>query len=286
MKLLLTGGSGFLGRRAAACFEKLGFQVLSPSHRELDMTDEAAVRSWFRENKPEAVLHTAAISDTGLCQRNPEWTETVNVAGSVNLAHCCRAFGGRLVLCSSDQVYSGSLLPGPHREEEPVAPNNVYGNQKLRAEQRCLEILPETVCLRLSWMYSAVRFPGEHGHFLTALKAALADPQQPLTWPVHDRRGITDVDAVVKNLPSALELPGGVYNFGSENNANPYETVKEILTALSMTEALARLVPNEEAFAESPRDISMDTAKIRKVGIFFPTTREGLLSALKKETIL
>lgn len=286
MKLLLTGGSGFLGRRAAACFEKLGFQVLSPSHRELDMTDGAAVRSWFRENKPEAVLHTAAISDTGLCQRNPEWTETVNVAGSVNLAHCCRAFGGRLVLCSSDQVYSGSLLPGPHREEEPVAPNNVYGNQKLRAEQRCLEILPETVCLRLSWMYSAVRFPGEHGHFLTALKAALADPQQPLTWPVHDRRGITDVDAVVKNLPSALELPGGVYNFGSENNANPYETVKEILTALSMTEALARLVPNEEAFAESPRDISMDTAKIRKDGIFFPTTREGLLSALKKEAIL
>lgn len=286
MKLLLTGGSGFLGRRAAACFEKLGFQVLSPSHRELDMTDEAAVRSWFRENKPEAVLHTAAISDTGLCQRNPEWSETVNVAGSVNLAHCCRAFGGRLVLCSSDQVYSGSLLPGPHREEEPVAPNNVYGNQKLRAEQRCLEILPETVCLRLSWMYSTVHFPGEHSHFLTALKAALADPQQPLTWPVHDRRGITDVDAVAKNLPSALELPGGVYNFGSENNANPYATVKEILTALSMTEALARLVPNEEAFAESPRDISMDTAKIRKAGIFFPTTREGLLSALKKEAIL
>lgn len=286
MKLLLTGGSGFLGRRAAACFEKLGFQVLSPSHRELDMTDEAAVRSWFREYKPEAVLHTAAISDTGLCQRNPEWTETVNVAGSVNLARCCRAFGGRLVLCSSDQVYSGSLLPGPHREEEPVAPNNVYGNQKLRAEQRCLEILPETVCLRLSWMYSTVHFPGEHGHFLTALKAALADPQQPLTWPVHDRRGITDVDAVAKNLPSALELPGGVYNFGSENNANPYETVKEILTALSMTEALARLVPNEEAFAESPRDISMDTAKIRKAGIFFPTTRESLLSALKKEAIL
>lgn len=286
MKLLITGGSGFLGRRAAACFGTLGLQVLSPSHGELDITDEASVRSWFREHQPEAVLHTAAISDTGLCQRKPEWSETVNVAGSVHLARCCRAFGGRLVLCSSDQIYSGSLLPGPHREAEPVAPNNVYGNQKLRAEQRCLEILPETVCLRLSWMYSVGRFSGEHGHFLTTLKAALADPHQPLTWPVHDRRGITDVDAVVKNLPSALELPGGIYNFGSENDANSYETVKGVLTALSMTEALARLVPNEEAFGENPRDISMDTAKIRKAGIFFPTTRDGLLSALKKEAIL
>lgn len=68
MKLLITGGSGFLGRRAAACFGTLGLQVLSPSHGELDITDEASVRSWFREHQPEAVLHTAAISDTGLCQ--------------------------------------------------------------------------------------------------------------------------------------------------------------------------------------------------------------------------
>ena len=54
MKLLITGGSGFLGRRAAACFGTLGLQVLSPSHGELDITDEASVRSWFREHQPEA----------------------------------------------------------------------------------------------------------------------------------------------------------------------------------------------------------------------------------------
>lgn len=286
MKVLITGGSGFLGRRAAIHLKTLGFQILTPSHAELDITEAEAVRNWFRVNQPEAVIHTAAISDTGLCQRRPEWSETVNVDGCVHLAESCRKFGAKLVLCSSDQVYSGSSYPGPHREDEPVTPNNVYGNQKRLAEQRCLEILPDTVCLRLSWMYSRESLPGEHGHFLSTLKAALANAQLPLTWPIRDRRGITDVNAVVKNLPTALKLPGGIYNFGSENNTNTYETVKALLQHLEINEALARLTPNEAAFAENPRDISMDLTKLRTAGIEFQTTAEGLILALKKEETL
>ena len=282
MKLLITGATGFLGRRTAAYFRDLGFSVLTPSHRELDITDAEAVRSWFREHQPEAVIHTAAISDTGLCQRQPQWSETVNVDGCVHLARACRESGAKLVLCSSDQIYSGSSLSGPHEEEEPVTPNNIYGNQKLRAEQRCLEILPDTVCLRLSWMYSTDSLPGEHGHFLTTLKGALEDEAAPLTWPVHDRRGITDARYVVQNLPLALKLPGGIYNFGSENDASTYETVKALLQQTGREKALERLTPNEAAFAEHPRDLTMDTGRIREAGIGFPTTLEGLIQALKK----
>ena len=282
MKLLITGASGFLGRRAAAYFSHLGFQVLTPSHASLDIIHEKCVLDWFRENKPEAVIHTAAISDTGLCQQKPEWSEKVNVDGCIHLAKACREVGAKLIICSSDQVYSGSALPGPHKEAEPVTPNNIYGNQKLRAEQKCLEILPETVCLRLSWMYSTKPFPGEKSHFFSRLKEALEDPAKPLTWAVHDRRGITDVDEVVKNLREALNLPGGVYNFGSENPVSPYETVKTVLEKLGMEEALSRLTPNEEAFAQNPRDISMDLFKLRSFGITFPTTEESLLTALQK----
>ena len=281
--ILITGGTDFLGRRTAAYLKTQGFRVLTPSHGELDITDKQAVRNWFRENRPDVVIHTAAVSDTGKCQQQPEWSAAVNVDGCVHLAESARDLGGKLLICSSDQVYSGSRLPSPHRENEPVTPNNVYGNQKRLAELRCLEILPETVCLRLSWMYSAESLPGEHGHFLTTLKAALADETMPLTWPVHDFRGITDVDAVIRNLPDAWNLPGGVYNFGSENPTSTYETVKTLLSQLGMASALARLVPNEEAFAEDPRNISMDLTRLRSAGITFPTTLEGLLSALKKE---
>ena len=283
MKLLVTGGSGFLGRRTAAYFGNLGYRVLTPSHDGLDITDRDAVKNWFRENQPEAVIHTAAVSDTGLCQRQPEWSEKINVAGCIHLAESCREAGAKLVICSSDQVYSGSTVPGPHREEEILTPNNIYGCQKLRAEQQCLEILPEAVCLRLSWMYSAVSFPGEHGHFLSNLKSAMADPEKPLTWPIHDRRGLTEAETVVKNLPAALKLPGGAWNFGAENHTSTYDTVKELLARLDMTAALERLIPNETAFADNPRDISMDPARLKAAGIDFPATLEGLILAMKKE---
>lgn len=282
MTLLITGGTGFLGRRAAEYLKEHGHLVLTPTHGDLDITDRKAVENWFREHRVDAVIHTAAVSDTGLCQREPERSEKVNVDGCVHLACCCRDWSAKLVICSSDQVYSGSALREPHQEEELLSPNNVYGRQKLLAEQKCLEILPQTVCLRLSWMYSTESCPGEKGHFLSALKAALEDENLPLTWPSNDRRGITDVDTVIRNLPAAWNLPGGVYNFGSENDADTFSTVKFLLETLGLESALARLTPNTEAFRDNPRNLTMDTARIRAAGITFSTTSQGLLDALRK----
>lgn len=281
MKLLITGGSGFLGRRVAAHFEKLGWQVLAPRHGELDITDAAGVAAWFREHRPQAVIHTAAVSDTGLCQREPERTERINVAGCVNLAESCREWGAGFVMCSSDQVYFGSSLPGPHGEEEECTPGNVYGRQKLRAEQECLSVLPSTVCLRLSWMYARESLPGEHSNFFAMLTAALEDESKPLSWPVYDRRGLTDVKFVVENLEKALVLPGGVWNFGSENDRSTYAIVKEALEEAGLQRALERLQRNEEAFAAKPRDISMKLCKLNGAAIVFPSTQAGLRRALK-----
>ena len=281
MKLLVTGGSGFLGRRTALYFESLGWQVLAPSHADLDITDETAVLAWFRENRPDAMIHTAAVSDTGACQRDPEGSEIINVNGTANLVECCREFGVKPVICSSDQVYFGSTLTEAHKETETLSPGNVYGGQKLRSERQCLAICPETVCLRLSWMYARDRFAGEKGDFLSGLKAALADESREICWPIHDRRGLTDIQYVVENLLKALELPGGVWNFGSENDRSTYETVKEVLEARNLREPLQRLKPNTDAFAEGARNLAMDLTKLNAAGIRFPTTSEGLIEALK-----
>lgn len=280
MKLLVTGGSGFLGRRTAAHFVSLGWQVLTPAHNHLDITDFSALRDWFGKNTPDVVIHTAAVSDTMLCQQKPEWSEDVNVTGCVNLAKACKENGAKLVMCSSDQVYFGSAVTTPHRENETLSPGNVYGSQKLRAEQNCLAILPETVCLRLSWMYARESFPGEHGHFLTTLKAALADNSKLLCYPVHDRRGITNAEYVVKNLPAAIKLPGGVYNFGSENDCDTYTTMKSIFEEAGNGPLLRRLQANEEAFSDNPRNLTMDLTKLNAAGITFPTTKDGLCRAL------
>lgn len=280
MTLLVTGSSGFLGRRAAAYLASLGHTVLTPSHSQLDITRESSVRAWFAEHRPDAVIHCAAISDTGVCQREPERSHVVNVEGPVLLAKACRETGAKLVFCSSDQVYSGSPYPGPHCEEEPLSPGNVYGRQKLLAEQQCAALCPDTVSLRLSWMYDDQSLPGEHGHFLTTLLSALRDPAQPLSWPVHDFRGMTHVGEVVRNLPAALSLPGGVYNFGAENDRDTFHTVRALLERLYLQEPLSRLTPNQEAFAQNPRDIRMDASTLHAAGITFRTTLQGLTETL------
>ena len=101
-----------------------------------------------------------------------------------------------------------------------------------------------------------------------------------MTWPVHDRRGITDAADVVENLPKALKLPGGIWNFGSANGNSTYETVRSVLEAADRQAALARLTPNLEAFAQNPRDISMDMTRLEAAGITFPTTGEAILRAI------
>ena len=282
MKLLITGGSGFLGRRAAAYFSALGYQVLTPTHEQLDITSEEAVANWFQKHEPQAVLHCAAISDTGKCQKDPEGSALINVTGSINLAAACATCGAAFVFCSSDQVYAGSHLQGPHHESETLTPGNVYAQQKLLAEQQCALVCPNTVSLRLSWMYSSQFLPGEHGHLLTALHNALEDETVPITWPVYDQRGITDADCVVRHLPAALKLPAGVYNFGSENDADTFHAIQAVLTDLGLHTAVNRMVPNLQAFAEAPRDIRMDTSLIASYGIHFESTRTSLFTALKQ----
>lgn len=281
MKLLITGGTGFLGRRAAEHFRGLGHTVLTPGRQELDITDREQVLAWLQTHRPQWVLHTAAVSDTQACQKDPAATGRVNRDAPGYLAEACSAVGARLVFCSSDQVYSGSPRPGPHLETEALSPSPEYARQKLEAEGRCLAAAPDAVCLRLSWMYSRDSLPGEHGHLLTTLRTALRRGDA-MTFPIYDRRGITPVEAVVENLPLAFGLPGGVYNFGCENTASTYATLRSCLEQLHAWEALSRLTPNEAAFADAPRDISMDCGRIRANGIRFPDTATCLMAALKE----
>jgi dTDP-4-dehydrorhamnose reductase len=129
-------------------------------------------------------------------------------------------------------------------------------------------------------MYARDSFPGEHGHFFATLTETLENEALPLSWPVYDRRGLTDVKYVVENLEKALALPGGVWNFGSGNDQSTFDTVKSVLEGLGLEKGLGRLTPNVEAFAANPRDITMDQTKLRQAGIVFPTTAEGLRCCL------
>lgn len=276
-KILITGASGFVGCRVTNAFKEI-FELVTPTHGELDVTSAEEVERFVKETGPDAILHLAAISNTGYCEEHPDESYLTNVVSVENLAKAAAAHGCKFVWFSSDQVYNGNLEEGLLSEDMDVSPENHYGRHKLLAEQRALEICPGSVALRATWMYDAER-PGmkTHGNFVLNFAQAIKNGT-PLRFATREFRGITWVDEVVKNLPYTFELPGGVYNFGAENSLNTYETARryaEILGCDSEDIAIA----DTERFAQHIRNISISMQKAYEASkgrIHFLDTIEGL----------
>lgn len=276
-RLMVTGASGFLGSRVVRFYEGK-YEIFAPVHGQMDITDADSVEAAFTSFRPDLVMHAAAVSDLDVCEKQPEMSWKINVDGSRNVAAAAFRFHAKCLLCSSDQVYFGKDLPadgGLHDEEEPLTPFNLYGKGKKKAEEECLLQNPECIVLRLSWMYDAKTVNRqEHGDFFRTMLSGL-ETSETLSYPVYDVRGITDVNEVISNLEKAWELSGGIYNFGSPNDKNTYETVLRMFQELNWD--TGRLSKNEQAFSDNPRNISMGQKKINDNGIYFSTTLEGLV---------
>ena len=273
MKILVTGATGFLGSRAMAFLSHSCEVQAVPSallRGELTPARLDQLRAFLSEAEPNVLLHTAAISDTGYAENHSEESRLANVELPAALARLTAELGCKLVSCSSDQVYGGCAERGPFAEDEPLTPANVYGRHKLEAERRVAEINPDAVSLRLTWMYDLpVYGMPTHANLLMNLLSAAARGTALELYDT-DFRGITYVRQAVTNLPKAFELPGGVYNFGSESDVSTYKIAAAWGRALRLNDGLVRPLHG------TPRSLCMDCAKIRKASIVFDDSAAGI----------
>ena len=274
-RILITGGSGFLGSRAAQTLAGFGV-VWAPARAELDFTNADSARRAFASFAPTHLLHCGAVSSMKRCESDPATTARVNCEGPAILARLCAAHGARLLLCSTDQIYEGTAVSGsPHREHQSPCPRSVYGMQKLQAEQSCAFLHGDTVILRLSWMYDA---PGRHAGDLAAVLRQAALCGKAAAFSASDLRGVTCVDDVAQLLPAALELPAGVWNFGSPNNGavSMLGLARAGLEALGADPCLA--VPQNGVSL----DLRMDASRTAAAGICFADTVSRLRQAMRE----
>ena len=292
-KILITGGSGFLGSRLAYCYRDQ-YDLLLPPHSELNISHEESVRAYLEEHRPEAVIHCAALSNTWYCEQHPEESHKVNVQGTVRVAKACKLTGAKLIFMSSDQVYNGTTGSGALKEEEVLQPVNIYGRHKLEAEQRTLMNLPDAVGLRLTWMYdlpdSRMKL---NSNILVNLQKA-SDEGTVIKAATHEFRGVTYVWDVVRNMEKALSLPGGIYNFGSgnstsnalnniSNNAlNSYELFLKAAALMGLKEPSAWILPDDERFRDQERNLTMDCSAIERHNIHFRDSIEGIKEAIQR----
>lgn len=286
MRIMLTGAGGFLGSRLFTHYREK-YEVWAPFHKELDFTRKESARKAVQDFHPDVLLHCGAISDVGACERDPELSMRVNVEGTRYLARACKEMGTRMVMCSSDQVYfrkkeekeSLEEYLRPHREEEHCSPVPVYGKHKLLAEAACFAEQPDSVILRLTWMYGKLtekeRRKGRRNLADTLAEMCLLSPEKAekkkQTFLTTDYRGVTDVTEVVRQMEAAWKLPPGIYNFGSSASGSMYENITRALEG-TPSEALAEPL----AGTEGPRNLIMDPEKTADARIHFPDTAEGI----------
>lgn len=260
--ILVTGVSGFVGGKI---MEMCKDTIACPSLRNATEDD---VRRIVEESCADVIIHTAAISDIGTCQQNPEASYIANVQLPIYLAKASK--GKKLICFSSDQVYSGAEAEGPYTEDM-VKPSNLYSQHKLEMEQRVLDIDPDAVLLRAEWMYDY--YLKKSNYYMNIINA-----KEPVYASSQNYRGITYVKEVAQVMERVACLPGGAYNFGSETTKSMYEITAEFLSAIGKDLPIID--------TGSGHNLWMNCDKARKYGVDFSIVENGLIKCAKDYGII
>ena len=266
MRLLVTGGAGFIGanfvhgvvqERPGAAVTVLDALTYAGSRESLaglggtirlvegDLTDTELVDTLVAES--DAVVHFAAESHVDRSVEGPEVFVTTNVVGTEILLEEARAAGvDRFVMVSTDEVYGSLRDEGAFTESTPLAPNSPYSASKASADLLCRAFhhtfgFP-VMTTRCSNNYGPYQFPEK----LIPLMIANALEDKPL--PVYgDGRNVRDwlyvrdhctaVDAVLRR-----GRPGGVYNVGGGNEMRNITLVEMLVDHLGRSRDLITFV--------------------------------------------
>jgi len=231
MKILVTGGAGYIGSHACKHLLRHGHDVvvydnLSTGFRELarwgefehgDILDEARLRECLRRHRPDGVIHFAALSQVGESVRDPGAYYRNNVGGTISLLDAMRAEGVKRIVMSGTAAVYGQPDHMPITEDFPTEPLNPYGAGKLFMERMLRD---HAAACGLNWI--SLRY----------FNAAGADPDGE-TGEMHDPEThlIPRIFMAVSGKIAELELFGGDYPTPDGTCVRDYIHVADLATA-------------------------------------------------------
>lgn len=296
MRLLVIGGSGLLGRKAAelavqefrtfATYNLRPTKLLSCSVFKLDKTDRGDTLALVNRLEPDVVIDTAALHNVNYCETHRDEAWKVNVEGTGNVAEACREIGAKMIYISTDYVFDGKKKV--YTEEDAPNPLHYYAKTKLEGERAVKEAEIDYAIARPSVIY------GWNPSELAGLQSSSGKSVNFVVWTIEKLKKKERVNIVTDqyscptladNLAEALLVLSksgkqGIYHAAGKTCMNRFMFAKKIAEVFELDGSLVNPVTSElfEQVAERPKRCCLGVTKAeRELGVRFLTVEEGLM---------
>jgi dTDP-glucose 4,6-dehydratase len=263
VRILVTGGTGFIGAHLAEELSRRGHDVTALGSKDGDLAEQGVAEHLLDANTPDLVVHLAARVGRLIGEQDPDETQRLNVGATSLLAAACAARGVLLAHGSTTEVY-GALGDRIVDESAPldVEPNSVYGRTKRDAELAVLEHVPDALLLRVLYPYGPGTAPGQRGAIVSMLDQAVRGAQ--LTVYRDDERSwcwVGDIASAIALLVERDER--GAWNVGRDDDRRSMLEVAQAVCRV--TGASEDLIVEVDA-PTAPAAGHVSTEKLRAIG--------------------
>lgn len=269
MRILLTGGSGQVGRELLRALSPLG-EISAPARGSLDLASPDAIVRAIREAAPDLIVNAAAYTAVDRAETETGLAMQVNGVAPGVLAEEAARRGAAVIHYSTDYVFDGTK-PGPYTEDDVPAPLNAYGRSKLAGDRAVVEANPAHLIFRTSWVYA----PHGKNFLLTMLR--LSKERSELRV-VDDQRGAPTTAALIADCTARvlqrIAIDGGLarlrefaglYNLTASGATSWYGFASAILRATGNTIPVVPIATEDYPTpAMRPRNSVLDTAKLAR----------------------
>lgn len=279
--ILVTGCNGQLGNE---------MQLLSAGHpdfnyfftdvKELDITDENAVKAFIEANSIDCVVNCAAYTAVDKAEADEARADVLNHVAPGYLARAVHARGGQMVHVSTDYVFDGTAHV-PYREDAPTCPATAYGRTKLAGEEAVKQECLESAIIRTAWLYST--FGNNFVKTMLRLgreKESLGVIFDQIGTPTYARDLAAAIFAVLEQ-----GIVPGIYHFSNEGVISWYDFTKAIHRIAGIAGCKVRPLHTEEypAPAARPHYSVLDKTKIKETyHIEIPYWEDSLEECIQK----
>ncbi|WP_421754472.1 SDR family oxidoreductase [Croceimicrobium sp.] len=249
MKILVTGSNGLLGQKlvhqlntdpevelvaTARGANRLNNQEGYIYH-SMDISNLKEVLEVFEKEKPEVVIHTAAMTHVDQCEEDQAACEKLNVEAVQYIIAACSAYKSHLIHLSTDFIFNGE--EGPLTEEADPDPLSYYGESKLRAEQLIQASTVSAAILRTVLVYGVAENMSRSNIVLWA-KGAL-EKGEPIKVVDDQFRTPTLAEDLAQGcILAAKQKAQGVYNISGSDFFCIIDMVREIARFWNLDESL------------------------------------------------